>query len=71
VTQANPKLDRLLAQGSFRTLGKLHNLRYRRFRLRVCPQLFHIRPGVFAADNLFRCLAVFFAFFVTYYSLML
>jgi hypothetical protein len=43
MTQLNSKLERLLSQRSFSTFCELHNLRDRRPRLRVCPQLFDIR----------------------------
>jgi hypothetical protein len=53
MTQPDSKLERLLSQRSFGTLGEFCNLGDRRFRLRVCPQLFHIRFCVFAAQDSF------------------
>lgn len=53
MTQPDSKLERLLSQRSFGTLGELCNLGDRRFRLRVCPQLFHIRSCIFAAQDSF------------------
>src|SRR5450432_3944003 len=53
MTQPDSKLERLLSQRSFGTLGELCNLGDRRFRLRVCPQLFHIRFCIFAAQDSF------------------
>lgn len=51
MTQLNSKLERLLSQRSFSTLRKLCNLCHRRPHLRVCPQLFDIHFGVFAAHR--------------------
>jgi hypothetical protein len=63
MTQLNSKLERLLSQRSFSTLRKLRNLCDRRPRLRVCPQLFDIRFGVFAAHRLLRLGRLLFCFF--------
>jgi hypothetical protein len=63
MTQLNSKLERLLSQRSFSTLRKLCNLCDRRPRLRVCPQLFDIRFGIFAAHRLFRLGRLLFRFF--------
>ena len=63
MTQLNSKLERLLSQRSFRTLRKLCNLCDRRPRLRVCPQLFDIRFGIFAAHKLLRLGRLLFRFF--------
>ena len=63
MTQLNSKLERLLSQRSFSTLRKLYNLCDRRPRLRVCPQLFDIRFGIFAAHRLLRLGRLLFRFF--------
>ena len=63
MTQLNSKLERLLSQRSFGTLRKLCNLCDRRPRLRVCPQLFDIRFGIFAAHRLLRLGRLLFRFF--------
>src|SRR5712664_2907814 len=63
MTQLKSKLERLLSQRSFSTLGKLCNVCDRRPRLRVCPQLFDIRFGVFAAHRLLRLGRLLFCFF--------
>jgi hypothetical protein len=63
MTQLNSKLERLLSQRSFSTLRKLCNLCDRRLRLRVCPQLFDIRFGIFAAHRLLRLGRLFIRFF--------
>jgi hypothetical protein len=63
MTQLNSKLERLLSQRSFSTLRKLCNLCDRRPRLRVCPQLFDIRFGVFAAHRLLHLGRLLFCFF--------
>src|ERR1700737_4750446 len=52
MTQLNSTLEPLLAQRSFSTLRKFCDVCDRRPRLRVCPQLFDIRFGVFAAYRL-------------------
>src|ERR1700733_11590115 len=54
MAQLDSKLERLLPQRPFGTLGELHNLGDRCFRLRVRAQLLHISLGVFAAYRLFR-----------------
>ena len=63
MTQLNSKLERLLSPRSFSTLRKLCNLCDRRQRLRVCPQLFDIRFGIFAAHRLLRLGRLLFRFF--------
>jgi hypothetical protein len=63
MTQLNSKLERFLSQRSFSTLRKLCNLCHRRPRLRVCPQFFDIRFGIFAAHRPLRLGRLFFRFF--------
>src|SRR5882757_4035565 len=63
MTQLDSKLERLLSQRPFSTLRKLCNLCDRRPRLRVHPQLFDVRFGVFAARRLLRLGRLLFCFF--------